>query len=163
MIRFSEILECLKSVKGDVVVFMASCHSGYLRNYAKSALGSARLRRINIFCSTGVATSSPYVGYKTYPSLSYDHFTKVLTQALGFDMITNTTMVMAADGAGGGTVDNKVTLGELDAYLREQVPNSVKASQKNHEAGYLKNGNALPPSTWVANPGLVIASQAAEG
>ncbi len=164
VIRFREILACLKSVKGDVVIFMASCHSGYLRNYARSALaGSAQLRRTSIFCSTGVATSSPYVGYKTYPSLSYDHFTKVLTQALGFDMITNTTMVMAADGAGGGTVDNKVTLGELDAYLREQVPNSVKASQKNHEAGYLKNGNALPPSTWVANPGLVIASQAAEG
>jgi uncharacterized protein YjdB len=163
VIRFREILDCLKSVKGDVVIFMASCHSGYLRNYAKSVLGSARLRRINIFCSTGVATSSPYVSYKNYPSLSYDHFTRALTQALGFDMITDSTVAMAADGAGDGVVDNQVTLGELDAYLRAQVPESVKASKKNHEAGYLKNGNALPPYTWVSSPGLVIASRAEEG
>lgn len=163
VIRFSEILECLKSVKGDVVVFMASCHSGYLRNYAKSVLGSARLRRINIFCSTGVATSSPYVAYKDYPTLSYDHFTKALTQALGFDMITNTTVAMAADGAGGGVADNQVTLGELDAYIRTQVPKSVEASKKNHEAGYLRNGHALAPYTWVSSPGLVIASRAEEG
>ena len=160
VIRFSEILQYLKPINGDVVIFMASCHSGYLRNYARSVLaGSAQLRRTSIFCSTGVATSSPYVGYKAYPKLSYDHFTRALTEALGFDMMTDTAVAMAADKNG----DRKVTLSELDVYLRAQVPESVKASQKNHEAGYLKNGNALPPSTWVANPGLVIASRAEEG
>ena len=153
VIYFREILSYLKPIKGDVVIFMTSCHSGYMYSYAQKALaGTAQLRRTSIFCSTSARTSSAYVNYAKYPDLAYDHFTRALTESLGYDMITDKAIAMAADL----NDDGKVTLGELQNYLSTQVPLDIAASRLNHEARYLVHGDANPPAIRVSDPELVI-------
>jgi uncharacterized protein YjdB len=155
-IYFSDILNCLKNIKGDVVVFMDSCHSGYMYNYAMRApASSVPLQKTTIICSTAVSTSSAYINYAQYPNLAYDHFTRALTRALGYDMIADEKIDMAADL----NSDGEVTLGELGSYLATQVPADIAASKTNYEAKYLVHGDSHPPVMRISDPKLVIAAR----
>lgn len=129
-----ELIEDVSCLSGHVVLVLCTCHSGQvfesgaLQNIMQSGglyTGQNGEGRLSVICSSSETKSTYYDSSSS--SASYDFFTRAFTQALGWDMLTDTGTYTGADTNGDGTVTlselfNCVltdTQGLISAYLQQ--------------------------------------------
>ncbi|MBR5752385.1 MAG: Ig-like domain-containing protein [Clostridia bacterium] len=148
------LINDVTAISGHVVLVLCTCHSG--RVFSCQALqnvmaaggaytGTNGPGRLSVICSSTDTRSSYYNTANTRES--YDFFTKAFTRALGWDMIADSAVSVAADAGG----DGKVTLSELYAYCSVQTQNLIaRFLQLNGTAHFSGNQNQYP-SRFIAS------------